>query len=51
MTLPFSESFKQNYQSHLQHLKLKVWKPDDNFSDGVQADGSRTEKMVQAEGL
>ena len=42
MTPPFPESFKQNYQSHLQHLKRKGLQPKtiDAYSRARAADWS-----------
>jgi integrase/recombinase XerD len=41
MTTPFPESFKQNYQCHLQHLKLKGLQPKtiDAYSRAVRRIG------------
>ncbi|SER46756.1 hypothetical protein SAMN05421690_10296 [Nitrosomonas sp. Nm51] len=41
MTSSFPESFKQNYQSHLQHLKLKGLRPKtiDAYSRSVRRIG------------
>lgn len=48
MTTPFPESFKQNYQRHLQHLKLKGLQPKtiDAYSRAVRRIGSAFDYQI-----